>query len=153
MTPTSATGDPKSGFTLVEVMVVVTIMGLAASFVVLTAPGSGPSLAREADRLGARLARARQEAVLTNRTVEARVTAAGYDFDIVSAGARTPLDGGVWATQAWSAGTRAPGAPLRIAFDPTGQSQPVEVDLARNDQHISVTVDAAGNVGVHAPGR
>ena len=47
------------GFTLVELMVVLTILALAATAVVLTIPGEERSVRSEADRLAARLAAAR----------------------------------------------------------------------------------------------
>ncbi len=153
MTPTSATGDRRAGFTLVEVMVVVTIVGLAAGFVVLAVPDIRPSLSHEAGQLAAHLNEARQEAVLTNRTIEARLSAAGYDFDVAAAGGRTPLAAGPLSGRRWAQETRLAPVPLRISFDPTGQAQPVEVDLARGERRIAVSVDAAGNVAIHAPGR
>ena len=154
MAPTSATGSlqARRGFTLVEVMVAVAIMGLAAGFILLAAPGREPNLTTEAARLGARLLHARDEAVLTNRTFEVRLSPAGYDFDVVTAGRRDAVKDGPFQAMGWVEGTMIEAAPARIAFDPTGGAQPVQVVLSRGPARMAVSVDAAGNVRVHAPG-
>ncbi|HAJ03426.1 MAG TPA: type II secretion system protein GspH, partial [Brevundimonas sp.] len=54
MTPTSATGRAdharRAGFTFVEMMVTVAVIGLAATAVVLAAPDPTPRLPVEAER-------------------------------------------------------------------------------------------------------
>src|SRR3546814_12322448 len=75
-----------TGFTLVELMVVLVIVGLMGVAVVLTAPGDANTLAREADTLAARLLRAREEAILTTRPVQVVVDARGYSFERQSFG-------------------------------------------------------------------
>jgi len=51
------------GFTLVELMVVIAIIGVAAGAVMLSMPDPRPTLAVEAERFAARLTLAREEAV------------------------------------------------------------------------------------------
>ena len=69
------------GFTLVELMVVIAIIGVAAGAVLLSMPDPRPTLAVEAERFAARLTLAREEAVMTNRPVALRADAAGYGFE------------------------------------------------------------------------
>ena len=67
-----------NGFTLVELMVVLAIMALAATAVVLTIPGDERSVRSEADRLAARAARARDIAVIGRRHVAGSLGPSGY---------------------------------------------------------------------------
>ena len=157
--PTSATGDtrPASGFTLVEMMIVLAILGIAAGAILLTVPDSRRSLLNEAERFAASLVRAKEEAVLTNRTIDVRITPRGYTFGSISRGLHRPLDERPFKTVEWSEDTTAiladKGQRSRIAFDSTGIATPVAVDLFRSDGHVRVIVDIAGSVRVDAAPR
>lgn len=162
--PTSATGRAErvrrrpgkrsGGFTLVELLVVITIIGLMSTLVVLSLPDSRPTLTAEAERFGARLLRAREEAVMTGRTVEVVLAPEGYSFAQRRGGERQPLDDGPFGPEPWEIGTTAPGSaenPLSVVFDSTGGAEPVELVLQRDAQRMRVTVDGAGEVRVDAP--
>ena len=152
--PTSATGKarPDSGFTLIEMMVVLAILGLAAGVILLTAPDSRRSLMEEAERFGANLVRAKEEAVLTNRTIDVSITSEGYTFGATRRGLRRPLDERPFGTVEWSEDTTAilsdTDQRSRIAFDSTGIATPAAVDLFRSDGHVRVLVDMAGSVRI-----
>ena len=141
-----------TGFTLVELMVVLVILGLAGAAVVLTAPGDGRRLALEADTLAARLVRAQEEAILTTRAVQVTVDAAGYTFARQDFGDWLPLDEGPFGPVAWSEGTEfsspGDGEQVSFRFDPTGGARAGEARLQRNGQAVRVAVDAAGGVVV-----
>jgi general secretion pathway protein H len=68
------------GFTLLEVLVVVMIIGIVISFAVLSLKGSNPDLEDEAQRLQALVTLSSQEAVLQGRELAVEFTAGGYDF-------------------------------------------------------------------------
>jgi general secretion pathway protein H len=152
--PTSATGRASrdSGFTLIEMMVVLAILGLAAGAILLTAPDSRRSLIQEAERFAAHLVRAKEEAVLTNRTIDVRITPEGYAFGAVSRGLHRPLDERPFGPVEWSEDTTAiltdTDQRSRIAFDSTGIATPAAVDLFRSDGHVRVAVDIAGSVRI-----
>src|SRR5690606_24066603 len=92
--------EQRMGFTLVELMVVIAIIGVAAGAVMLSMPDPRPTLAVEAERFAARLTLAREEAVMTNRPVALRADAAGYGFESFDGAVWTPLTG-VLAPMVW----------------------------------------------------
>ncbi|HYI63746.1 MAG TPA: GspH/FimT family pseudopilin [Allosphingosinicella sp.] len=134
------------GFTLVELMVVIVIIGLAAAAVVLAMPEQGGSLRSEAVRFAARAKAARDTAILESRTVAVRIGPAGY---AVARRAR-----GEWRTDAdyeWAEGTTpeiagAGGGSLR--FDPTGLAQPAAVVLRRGERRAVIEIGGDGGVRV-----
>lgn len=154
---TSATGrterSRRAGFTLVELLVVVTILGLASAAVVLALPDTRPTLTAEAERFAARVLRAREEAVLTNHAVEVEVDAAGYAFRKRTRGEWRPLEDGPFERTAWEDGTRPviePAEDVSVAFDTIGYAPPTTLALTRGDRSARVEIDAAGEVEVHA---
>lgn len=154
MTRTSATGAEtrRPGFTLVEMMVVLVVLGLMAAVVVVSIPDGRMTLAAEGERFAARLKRAQEEAVLVNRAVEVDLTEAGYAFKVREGGGWRPLEDGPFRTETWSPQTRVTSDKdlRRVAFDPTGMATPAVFTLTRNGRSASVTIDQAGNVVVDA---
>src|SRR6185503_13288799 len=67
------------GFTLVELMVVLVIIGLAAAAVVIAVPEPGGSLAGEAERFAARVKAARDTAILESRAMAVQIGRGGYE--------------------------------------------------------------------------
>ncbi len=136
------------GFTLVELLMVITIIGLAAGAVVLSVPDPRPSVAEDAERFAARLSRAREEAILSNRPVAVEATPAGYGFMVFDGAGWSVLDEGPFGPETWTAGTTlAPSnPPVRIVFDPTGVAEPAALTLTRDRNSRTITVDGAGEV-------
>ncbi len=129
---------------------VVAIIGLAAGAVVLTLPDPRPAVATEAERFAARLVRAREEAILTNRSVAVEATAQGYAFSTFDGLQWTPLAEGPFRAEDWSEGaTVSPAEPaVRVVFDPSGVADPATLTLAREGRSRTISVDGAGEVRV-----
>ncbi|WP_313001231.1 GspH/FimT family pseudopilin [Brevundimonas sp.] len=144
----------RAGFTLVELLMVVAIMGLAASAVVLAVPDPRPPVGDEAERFAARLVRAREEALLTNRAVAVEATAGGYAFSSFDGVQWSPLTDGPFAEERWAEETAArpegqpADTPLRVVFDPTGVADAARLTLSRGPRAVTVAIDAAGEVKV-----
>ncbi|MDH5832869.1 GspH/FimT family pseudopilin [Luteimonas kalidii] len=145
------------GFTLVELMVTLAVIGLAGATVALTLPTDDDVLAGEAETFAARLAHARDEAILGMRTVEVAVTTRGYGFSRRRFDGWQPLDGRAFAPVDWDAGTqpRLPPGEARQAFrfDPTGATEPGALVLVREGRRARVAVDADGTVVIDGPAR
>ena len=133
------------GFTLIELMVVLVIIGLATAAVMLALPEAGGSLAGEADRFAARTKAARDTAILESRAVALQIGRGGYEV------ARREND--VWRTEAhydWAQRTIpdvAGSSAASIRFDSTGYAEPARVTLRRGEEHVAI--DIAGDGGVH----
>jgi len=136
----------EKGFTLVELMVVLVIVGLAAAAVVLAMPAPGGSLETEAERFAARAKAARDQAIVEARPAGLAIGPGGYEV--------SRRVGGQWRVIAhydWIAGTRAAAAGTfagRTRFDATGTADPLNVTLHRGDRQVAVAIGNDGTVRV-----
>lgn len=157
----------EAGFSLVEMMVVLFVMGLLAGVVVLSLPGDARVLRDEAERFAARTVAARDEAISGARPVAVVVGRAGYYFEQRRDGGWLPLDPARFGLVAWQEGTTAsvagavgeggqPGAPAmperqRLVFDPVGlASSEARVRLERGSGALAVSVARDGTVKLDA---
>ena len=133
--------DEASGFTLVELLVVLVIVALAAAAVILTLPERGGSLSAEAERFAARAKAARDDAILDARAATVAIGPAGYEVT-----RRTES-----AHYDWVEGTRpalAGGRDGRIRFGATGLADPARLELRRGGRLVAIDVGGDGNVQV-----
>ena len=152
----SATGADEAGFTLVEMIVAVAILGLLTGAVVMNLPDTGARLGDEADALAARLRRAQEEAILTNRPVEVAVDETGYRFRVQRRGEWSVLEDKTFAPRAWGEDVRvhvrAADGRSAIRFDTTGAAGPAEIRLQQRERQVRVTVGGQGQVRIDAAG-
>src|SRR3546814_18930223 len=78
--PANSDHAPQSRFTLVELMVVVAIIGFVSAAVVLAMPDPRGRVIGDADRFAARVAAARDEAVITAPPMGEAGSPPGYGF-------------------------------------------------------------------------
>jgi general secretion pathway protein H len=143
---------PRNGFSLVELMVVLALLGLAAGAVILTMRPPGGDALSEASRFAVRAAALRDRAVVEGRPMRLWVAASGYGFE--------ERHSEVWAATTdrslqphdWPDGVAASvngAAVARISFDRLGlPDQAVTLQLRRGDGEAAVSIDAAGGVRV-----
>lgn len=154
--PISAAGSKREdGFTLVELMVVVTIIGLASAVAVLVMPDPRGRVLDEATRFALRTRAAHDSAIVEARPVSVWVTGGGYGFDRRLAGGWTPIAEKPMRVERWNDGTRASigdtSGRLRVTFDPTGLvDRPAEIRLDRGGVAATVHIDADGSVRADA---
>ena len=147
--PISAPGS--KGFTLIELMVVITVIALASAAAVLAMPDPRGRVFDEAARFATRAKAARDVAVVEGAPVSLWVTSGGYGFDRRAGGVWTPLADKPFRLERWRDGTRAAigGARQRIVFDPTGLAdRPLSVRLTRERASVTARIDADGQAHV-----
>lgn len=151
----SATGprDSRSpGFSLVELLVVLVIMGLVGSAVLLTVPAPDARLVAQAERLASHLARAREEAIMRNQPVALRVDAAGYGFTVRRSGQWDALAQAPFGDRRFEGDVQAvfeaDESFERFEFDATGDTDGGSVTLAAVDAAWQVALDPEGRLSV-----
>ena len=170
--PTSATGNSNAGtmkqmhvitgargargFTLVELVVTLAVIGLLAGAVALTLPDENSAFRRESEDFAARLSLARDEAILSVREVQVSADARGYDTSRRSFDGWKDLNTGPFKSVVWRDETRPafPGERQQATFrfDPTGGAQPAELQLLNRADRLRIRVDISGKVSVDGPG-
>ncbi|MBY0582593.1 MAG: GspH/FimT family pseudopilin [Sphingomonas sp.] len=163
-TPISTTGSraarsarsivAQAGFTIVELMVVITIIGLASAAVVLAMPDPRGRLDNDAARFAARVRAAHDLAIVEGRSISVWVTDVGYGFDLRAAEGWSPIAERPFRVARWQEGIRpsisSPDGRARVIFDSTGLSNvPMELELNRGDERAHVSIGNDGSVVVH----
>ncbi|KQT32735.1 type II secretion system protein GspH [Sphingomonas sp. Leaf412] len=143
-------GRGQDGFTLVELMVVIAIIGVASAAVVLAMPDPRGRLMDEAARFATRTRAAHDMAIVDNRPVSLWVTRDGYGFDEWRGGRWSPAADTSLRVATWKDGTRATGLTReRVTFDTTGLAdRPLVVSLTREGTRAQVAIAADGSVRV-----
>lgn len=140
----------ETGFTLVELMIVLVIMGLMASIVVLSFPDGSNDLEQDAQKFAARTAALRDNAILQSRPMAVQVTPSGYSFLERRKGAWSVLEDKPFRSTNWSAGVTAEvgeTGPLLISFESTGlPSDRAEVHLGYKEFARNIVIAPMGDV-------
>jgi general secretion pathway protein H len=139
-----------NGFTLIELMIVIVIIGLASAAVMLTGFGGPPPARKAAETLAARVVSARDLAIVSGEETALVIEEGGYRFE---------QRGGDAAWQEVAGGDRWPEGMAvsaeiegggRMRFDATGLATPGAVQLGAAGAGARVSVGAAGDVHVDA---
>ena len=143
------------GFTLVELMVVVMIIGLTSAAVVWALPDPRGRVRDEAARFATRAKAAHDLAIVDGQPVSLWVTTGGYGFDKRIDGGWTPIADKPLKVERWSDGTTAEldttAGRLRVTFDSTGlPDRAALVTLVRGDAKVPVGIDGDGSVQLGA---
>ncbi|GGE86481.1 type II secretion system minor pseudopilin GspH [Massilia psychrophila] len=144
------------GFTLVELMVVMVIIGITLGLVSLNAiPSPQQHLQNEAQRLALLLQLARDEAIVRNRLVAFEADGERYRFLVRNETRWDPVTGDdLLRERAFKnapvsllidpAGT-GPGTPLRITFGREPVDKPFLLTLASGDARVAIRADGIGH--------
>lgn len=140
----------EAGFTLVELMIVLVIMGLMASIVVLSFPDGSNDLEQDAQKFAARTAALRDNAILQSRPMAVQVTPSGYSFLERRKGTWSVMEDKPFRSTNWSNGVTADvgeTGPLLISFESTGlPSDRAEVRLGHKDFARNILIAPMGDV-------
>lgn len=147
--PISATGNrAERGFTLVELMVVLTLIGLMTTAVLLLMPDPRGRLLDEGQRFAARSLAARDLAIVTARPVRLRADATGYAFDQRRSGRWVAIAEKPFRPEPWGKDVVA-GPAAAIVFDSSGVVEPqAQFVLQRDGERLTVSIAGDGGIRV-----
>lgn len=135
-----------AGFTLVEMMVVLVIVGLLTAAAVLAMPEPGGGLRVEAETFAARAKAAQEKALIDSRSTSLLVGPGGYAIARSRDGAWQEI-----GSFDWKDGTQpdlAAGRQMRTVFDSTGSADPLELTLRRGDRRVRVEIGGDGEIRI-----
>ncbi len=156
----------EAGFTLLEIMVVVALVGVAIAMINLNlSPDPGRAAEREGERAAALLRQLQEESLLRGRPLALVFdeVAQRYGFEVAESGQWRALDkddvfrprrvlepvsaaltvNGKSRDEAEGEADEAPG---RIIVDPLGQVTPFDMTFSAGDARVAVTLDAFGAI-------
>jgi general secretion pathway protein H len=138
------------GFTLIELMVVLVIIGLMTGAVMLTMADPRGRVTNDIDRFAGRVRAARDSAIIAGRPVSLWVSPTGYGFEKRAQGQWQSVSDGPLAAQDWTGETRAQlsgTSQFRIVFDSVGRAdQPLRFALLRDGRQVALRMDLDGKV-------
>ena len=140
--PAARRRDGEAGFTLVEIIVCLAILGFALALIVGHKPPSsaGLELRGSAAELASQLRLARSEAVLRNRPIAFELDVAAHRFRIAEGPARQ-LSPKLTITLLTIAGEQRDASTGDIRFNPDGSSSGGRITLADGARKLTVGVD------------
>jgi general secretion pathway protein H len=140
----------EAGFTLVELLVVLAVMGLLAGVAVWRWPAADQRARGDALALATRIAAARDQAIIAGRPLALEIDQAGYRFVVRGEQGWQPVVEPALRARQWSEGVRPQGAPeTRLGFDSVGlPDRALSLTLAAPGSTARVDIAADGEVAV-----
>jgi general secretion pathway protein H len=138
------------GFTILELLIVLAIMGLIGSLLVGARPSTSARVngRAAAETLASVLREARSEAILQGRTTAVEIDTERRTYRIGSAGDR-PLPDGVRISLLTNRGDVIDGSQGRIRFTPDGRSTGGRIDVVTPSGKTEVGIDwLSGRVSI-----
>lgn len=161
MSPTFDSRSGSAGFTLVEVMATLAIVGLVASSVLLMSPGADLRLRSALESMAARIDLASDQSILMNRQLAFVTTREGYHFErldedgwrrietIPALGFQPWPGGDAPSFDAADPSEAEEGAAHRLSrFDPLGGATPMLLRFGTSEDGWRVQIDDRGAVHV-----
>jgi general secretion pathway protein H len=133
------------GFTLVELLVTVGVIALAAGLVALSVSGERRQVREETDRLAALFRIAQSEARTSGRSLVWRADAAGYTFEYLGADTADDLRDELKRRRAWPFAVQSV-SPSRVLFAREPLREPEIVDIGLAGRDLRLALDALGNL-------
>ena len=146
--PISAIGNNRTtGFTLIELMVVLTVLGFATATVLFTMPDPRGDLRAESERFAARANAAQSAAIIEGHAIALVVRSDGYEFRQWRRGRWIAIDEPPLRNARWQKGTTVRVTdPGRTVFDTLGGSEPLNVALSRDEERSMVRIGDDGMI-------
>jgi general secretion pathway protein H len=145
----------RNGFTLVELMVVITLVALAGAAVVMTMSSGADAASTTASRFASRLGAARDEAIITGTPVSAWISPSGYGFERFVEGQWAAIEEKPLESSDWPEGVSVSGSAQasthrsRIRFDAMGLTgSSASLRFAHAGTRSEVRVEPSGDIVV-----
>jgi len=145
------TSRSDQGFTLLELLLVLAVLGLATALVVPRLGLGGAGLRHDARALAGALSAARDQAILRDRPVALTLDPAGLTWTVAEAGMQGRLAFTRSVTATVDAAEKAPDGVVRVRFQPDGGSSGAQFVLADGRGSRIVRVDWLTGKVAHGP--
>lgn len=148
-----------AGMTLVEVMMVIFIIGLATTVAVITLPPREAAEARMLRQVETALGQAQDRAVLTGEVIGLQQTKVGFELLSWTGEEWLPLQGGLLRLPADVEVEILPpedqrrngqDAPARIVFNPLGRAEPITLSVSWRGWSERIALNTDGEVADNA---